>query len=52
VNEMKVARLILAYNGAAVPARALQIEIHWGGYAMMQAELKLLATARAAGPLR
>jgi hypothetical protein len=86
---MKVACLILAYNGAQVLARSLPIlaeagfdvfihldrkasrepyvqvlgdagrrcvfiddpyEIHWGGYAMMQAELKLLAKARAAGP--
>jgi len=86
---MKVACLILGFNGATVLRRALPIlaeagldvfihldrkanrehyahilgeagrrcvfiddryEIHWGGYAMMQAELKLLATARAAGP--
>jgi hypothetical protein len=86
---MKVACLVLAYNGATVLARALPIlteagfdvfihldrksgreqyaqalggagrqcvfiedpyEIHWGGYALMQAELKLLATARATGP--
>jgi hypothetical protein len=86
---MKIACLVLAYNGASVLARALPIleeagfavfihldrkadrehyrqilgepgrrcvfiydpyEIHWGGYTMMRAELKLLATARVAGP--
>jgi hypothetical protein len=86
---MKLACLVLAYNGASVLARALPIlaeagltvfvhldrkanrehyrqilgepgrgcvfiedplDIHWGGYTMMQAELRLLATARAAGP--